>query len=419
MQRLLADLAARRERTAFPGRIRIIAAPGRETELATMGWTAEWPGADACEAIAGLGGSAYAEQSRGGLVSAVVDATALADGTAMPALIATAKLGVPCLLGVVAPSTHERNLVESAGWTWVNTADGIHRPSAMAISADAATSTVNITRGRWAPVHMAGLRSWARRTEMDPLVDLTVLADTEPRLLLAHAMAPWRILPPTGASLAALAALAGEGRRVCWHLPPSFDVQASIPILQRMAERGRAMTLVVDHLQTTDLGFWSTLPSWWVNVAADARELRALLARALAAEELTVIGRPMISASLAWQLGTAHEPGAGRWLKQENEAKATIACAGVAAPAALAAAESLAVIGIPIDVFHVTSLQPLPEDSLRSSAERGPLIVVDDGDPTQGLAGAMARLGISVHPVGHGPLAADLAAAIRNALTGR
>jgi hypothetical protein len=416
MQRLLAALAHRRAATAFPGRVRIVAAPGREAVLADLGWAVEWPGADAAEAIAGLAGAALWEAPRGGLATAVIDGGDLDDGAAMPALLTAARLAAPSLLAVIDPTARQRALVAAAGWTWGD-GDAVSGPVAMAVAgpgARSATATA-IVRGDWAPVRLFAVRDWRARTGDDPLADLAALAAQEPRLLLPHAVTPWRDLPATPSLLAAIAVAAGEGRRVCWHVPSTLDLRDAAPVLRRLAARGRGLTLVVDGFDSASLAFWATLPAWWVACPGDAGEFRALLARGIGSADLVVVARPAPAAGSPWPAGTAHEPGSGRWLAGDADATATIVCAGGLAVAALDAREALAAMGRAVAVYQPTSLQPLPEHDLQAAAARGPLVVADDGDPALGLAGAIARLGIAVVPVGHGPLAADLAAAVRAA----
>ena len=414
MQRLLDLLSSRRERTAFPGQVRILAAPEYEASLAARGWTVEWPGADAAEAIAGLAGVAFYEHARGGLAVALINGACLSDGTAMSSLITVARLGVPCVLAVVAPDASQRALVVAAGWTW---GDGqqVNGPVAVAIEGESPAPAIAVCRGRWAPLRLPAVRAWSHRVG-DPLADLAELSQREPRVLLAHVQMPWRDVAAGQALLAALAAVAGEGRRVVWHVPASLTLQDMAPTLRRMSERGRSMILVVDAFDSSSIAFWGTLPGWWVAVPADAAEYRAVLARAVASDDLMVIAKPMTGNVLTWPDGTAHEAGSGRWLFQPQEFRATIVCAGACLTEVLRAREALAVVGIPIAIYHVTSVQPLPDHDLRFAAELGPLVVVDDGDSSLGLAGAIARTGIALRELGNGPLAGDMAEAIRSAL---
>jgi len=177
------------------------------------------------------------------------------------------------------------------------------------------------------------------------------------------------------------------------------------------------MTLVVEVFDSAAIAFWATLPGWWVAVPADEPEFRAVLARAVATDDLMVIAKPQSKNVPPWPDGTAHEAGSGRWLIHTQESRATIVCAGACAGEALRAGEALAVMGISISVYHATSVQPLPVADLMLAAERGPIIVADDGDSAMGLAGAIARTGITVRAVGNAPLAGDLAEAIRAAVT--
>lgn len=416
MQRLLSVLAARRERTVFPARVRLVAAPGFEAGLTAVGWKVEWTGASVVEAIAGLSGAALWEHARGGLAVSIIDGSELADGAAMPALITAARLAAPCVLAVVAPDAAQRALLSAAGWRW---GDGqeVEAPLAVTISAlGFDRAWLPPRRGSWAPLRLLALRGWAARPAGDPLAELAELAEQEPRLLLAHAQAPWRDLPPSPALLVALAVAGGEGRRVCWHIPGSLDLWAWGAVLRQLAHRGRALTLVVDDLADWSLAFSAALVGWWIVTPADEGEFRAVLARALGSDDLLLVVRPTATGVSPWPAGTAHEAGSGRWLVREPDARATLVCSGAPLGEVLRAQQALAAAGVPIAVYHVTSIQPLPESELCAAATRGPLVVADVDDPAFGLSGAIARLGLAVVPVGNGPLAGDLAAAVRTAL---
>lgn len=392
----------------------MLAAPGREAALASGGWPVELPGADATEAIASLAGAGWCEQARGGVAVAILSAAELADGSAMPAALAASRLGVAAILGVVGLDDVVRRLFTAAGWSCADDGDVISGPTVVGIDDGPAGPIPMAGHGRWQPVHLYAVRDWSRETG-DVLASLPSLVAREPHVILADSQRPWCDLSGPALPMV-LGALAGEGKRVCWRVPAATDLRACVPGLRRLADRGRAMTLIVDDFTTDSLAFWHALPGWWVMAAADDGEFRALLARALRSEDLCVVARPPTGAIETWPSGDAHVPGTGRWLASEPAAKATLVCASAGSEACQRAREALTAMGIAVGIYHVSSVIPLPEAELAEASSRGPLIVADDGEPSAGLAGAITRCGLPARAVGGRPLAADLAAAVRDVL---
>lgn len=424
MQRLLARLAVLRSVLVLPGRVRVVA----QDRLAGAWDEAEWHGADAAETIAAAAGAALAEQPRGGVVVALV----VAGPEVAPALAAAMALAPPLLVAVAGAGEADLASYRAIGWAVPDAEAALPplRPSVLAVAAVAGAPVLPRVRERapvreWAPVRLAGLAAWRREAHTGVDAALSALAAREARVLVVHAHPRWSAAPVSPATLVAAAAHAGEGNRVVWRLPAGTDLLAWLPALRAIGQRRLGPTLLIAAGDDLALAHWRALPGWWVAAPGDAGETVAVLARALGSADAVAVALPPTEAPPStWPVGDEHEPGAGRWFGDPALAVATIACAGASLAAALAAREALRALGSGVAVLQCTSLHPLPEGELARAAARGPLVVVDVGDGATGLAAAIAFAlpGVGWHGVsawrGTPPGAADIAAAVREALAG-
>jgi len=400
MQRLLARLKAA---VVFPGQLRVV----------TL--------ADDAESIAVAAGAALAEAPRGGVVVAVVGS----DPAVAPALATAVALGAP-LLVLVSGSGADLARYAAAGWDVATTdlALPVTRPTVCAAEVVPAPRTA-ATAWEWPPVRLPTLDAWRLTPHRDLDAALGDLAAREARIRLVHATPPWSSAPVSSATLVAAAAHAGEGRRMVWRLPAGVDLLGWLPALRMIGARQLPVTLLCAAADAPALAHWRALPGWWVAAPGDLGETVAVLARALSSDDCVAVLLPAAAKSDTvppWPAGEAHEPGAGRWLASEATPRATIVCAADGALAALAARAALATVAIPVAVLQCTSLHPLPVGDLLAAAAQGPLVVVDAGAGSSGLAAAVAVEAPGVAWVGIdawggvAPTAADIAAAVRTVL---
>ncbi len=367
-----ACLAAARRRAAR-GRVRVFASPG-----AGLGAKVE----DGCEVardevLACAAAAAWAEAPRGGVV-----------------LVAIEGQPEPAALSLIARLAAE-NVLLLAGC-----ADGIGTLIALGSAplAEAATVAVGAPAARarqrreWSPVHLASLPSSGAPPWPEPAAAedaaravedaLAWLAAREPRLVIAHQHQPWRDLPQDGATAAALAQLAGEGRRVVWRLGCG-GLGACTQAAAAAAARGLALKLLIDaeDLPAQDSRLSARA---WVVSASDAREADAMLAWGLAHEDAVVMGLGAPADVPRWEAQVPWTPGQGRWLRAG--AAGTIACSAQGAPIAWAAC---AEAGADIGVLQCSSLSPLPAAALRLAPR--PLWALEALAP-RGFARAVAGL---------------------------
>ncbi len=181
-----------------------------------------------------------------------------------------------------------------------------------------------------------------------------------------------------GATLVALAQVASEGRRVCWRLPAGSTLLAHLAILADIGQRALPLHLVVEAGDLPDVALLAALTGWWVIAPVDAAEAAAALAATLDQELPTVLALPLTSAAAGepWAPERAWTHGCGRWLAHGE--RGTLVCGPGGRAAALKAQLGAAAVGLPLGVFHCSSLAPLPVHQLCEAAAQAPLLVVAD-----------------------------------------
>jgi len=446
MQELAELLRRWQAEVIFPARVRVFAAVGG-VELAPLcDDGVEWEGAPAGMVLAAACGAAWAERERGGRVVVVLPAEAMADGEVRAALDLCVACDLRHLLLVVSgwPMPRERDLLQSSLFhcddeppsglpaslptAWMIDSER-ERTAWMIDSERERTRSPPRARRAWPPVRLRTLlapppatsaaapfataRAWLR----DVAAREARLVLIDPDLAALPAVNAQVVPPrPNAAALIALAALAGEGRRVVWELPADVDLLAWLPALAEIGRRGLALKLVLPTAALPSATLWSLLPGWWVFAPADAAETVAVLAHALDSEEAVIIAVPDAPAEPLPTWTGAYEPGSGRWLRGAGSAAITVVCDQRTVAATMAACAALTVLGIKPDVLHATSLAPLPLAAIAAAAGRGAVLVVDHPASQLGRA-VRAELDdgarVQVLDGVASPVAADIAQAVR------
>lgn len=329
----MGELAALIARTAFPGRVRQFAAadPGLALGLAV--------------------GAAWSELPRGGHAVAIVPLADRDDPEVRQALALAARLRLDNLTLLAQPDP------------------------------DLACEAL-FARERQ-PVRLPSLQrslapAWSGRTAAEALAETAV---REPLLLLPGRDPRWQV---DGASLLALAWIAGDGRRVAWELPPGADLAGLGAELDLIGRMQLPLKIIASPRDLPWPPAERGLSRWWVACPHEA-DAAGVLAWALAGEECVLAALPpRLPAGGPWM------PGSARYLRR-GEAGTRIC---IAEPGATAA---------DIGILHLTSLVPPPLAELRAAPK--PLLTADE-DIARHLAPLAALdpgLRCALAPAGDGP----------------
>jgi hypothetical protein len=379
-----------------PGRLRLIADPGSDALLGRCP-EREPPAAPALLLGTALG-MAWAEASRQGAVLALATAVPAADD---PALVLAQRLGLGNVHLIAPWPDGGYGLARLGPDGWQREA-AIRQPQPQPPSAPR-------RRREWPPVNLASLpRSgevpWPAGGEAAPAAISRALAwleAHEQRLLLPHAQPPWCAEPLSPTLAAAVAQLAGEGRRVVWQLPVGgFAVIA--PAIADACRRGLGPKLLLpaDELPALDGPFAACS---WMLATGEGRQAEAVLAWMLAHEDAALCELQAAGPAGTGVVGP-YRPGSGRWLA--SGADGTVVAAAAQAPAACSVRTALAARGLALGVFECTSLAPPPAAQLLAAPK--PLWLLTD--PAGGLAAALAACGLTP-PASASPTELERAAA--------
>jgi hypothetical protein len=411
---------------AFPGRLRIFC----EDSLAGLlpeRWREgrEYPHASGPTLLASAIGAAWAEHRRGGGVVVIVHRSALDQGLWWEAADLAGHLHWSHVVVLLAGGT-DNDCKRLVGCAWrddrVGDAPDVPGPRVRLaaepeFSASQGGAPTVRCIGDWPPVHLDSMPQGALPPW--PLGDgpaghavdrwLGWLGQREPRLLLPHAMTPWNGLPDTPAKLLALAQLAGEGWRVCWRLQAPGSLIDWLGVLDAVGRRGLPLKIVLEHSDLTPLTHLQALPGWWVLAPSDLGETSAVMAHALDNEHSTIIALPGAGRAIpTWPNGQAYMPGTGRSLVPGSSL--TLVCDSAGAQVACEARTVLETRGMQAEVYHCTSLHPLPSADLEACAGRAPLLVCAQAAPalTGAINAILCALGAphhahSVHASDHVP----------------
>lgn len=421
---LIPFLSTFTQETPFPGRARLFCDQRLIGALpADLRGRCEWAGTGGALLLAAACGAALVEGAREGSVVVALPASALKDPQFIQAATLAVRLHATALmLAVVGGDDAMLAPLIELGWRREGAGPLVRRCAPL----DAASLPPGTDlRREWPPVHLRTLLPgmlppWpVDGTSLPPAAAsdwLAWLASREPDLVVVNLANGWREQPPGPLLAAALAQLAGEGRRVCWRLPSNTDLKPWLDALQQIGRRGLPLKLLINANDLPARPNLATLVGWWVLAPADTAESAAMLAYALECEEPVIIGLvPTIPVVLPpWPARQAYHPGRGRWLSSGQAA--TLVCDHRTLPVVSAAALALAQAGIAIGVLLCTSVLPVPVGDL-DHAGPGPLIACGS-DLGIALASAMTDRDVHVEIATDVGSADALFAAVRR-LVGR
>lgn len=371
----------------FPARLRVFA-PGSSD---VCGGETIWCDARPAERLAAAVGCALAMPEA--TVVAMLEADCLNDPNVREAMELAVALAAPVRCVVLGGTTDP-----PAGWS--------AEVGPCWIPARAMSFAANTTPWEAAPpVHLPTLRQWVGSSTRD----LAGLLAQEPRILACDRAPGWSTVRANGSVVIALAAAGQEGLRPlltvagsdigAWWTQFAAIGSRPAPVCVRVVGPGPA------------LGWWRSLPGWWVCAPSAINE-RAVLSRALGSRDHVAI---LVDAENGMPPGDAeHEPGGGLWTHADQASSVVLVGPGSAQPALFQARAALQRIGIAAATWECTSVHPLalPLDTR-------PLVAVE-GD-LAGFADAVRvergpQIGAVLQTDSQTIAAAEIAAVVRNML---
>lgn len=390
----------------------------------------DWPDAEPEHVLAAAVGAAWAERERGGAVVAMLrDQTLHASGEALDLAYA---LEVPNLviLAVGGLQGQVRELMMARDWRIIDARSVQDFPAVPTVlvleHAPEQRGQPARVRREWQPVHLPDANGFPLRVHLKSspsafnavVAGLRDYARVETRLLLVQDSPGWSRAADTQAKLIAAAHAASEGFRVVWRVTGANQLLAWTGALREIGRRGLGLKILCSDNHMPPLCIWQALVGWWVVGPADAAETAAAVAQTLDTEDAAVISVPTaLDPSIVFNQ-PSFEPGSGRWLAPMGSVNCI--CDQRSFAVALNARDVLAVIDVALGIYFCASLAPLPMSAIDQAAQRGPLVIVDAGNPQSGLGAVVtAALEKRPHPVeciGNGAAPSDIAQAVRTAM---
>jgi transketolase len=152
------------------------------------------------------------------------------------------------------------------------------------------------------------------------------------------------------------------------------------------------------HQSVQDIAIFRSMPEMTVVVPADATEVGAAVAAAVAYDGPVYLRLTRDPGPLVFPPGHEFRPGRAELLREGSGV--SVITTGLMTPRALEAAERLAAEGLSVLVLHVGTVKPLDETAVIEAAARTGLVVTaEEHSVIGGLGGAVCELLSERHPV--------------------